>query len=83
MNGRVVLDSNIIMDLFNGEIPKADFKNAVNGKIQIVSVITRIELLTFPEITDELEKQYNSFLSRRFVLLRFSRHGLQTVSIIG
>ena len=67
-SGRVVLDSNIIMDLFNGKLPKTDFENAVRGTVQIVSVMTRIELLSFPEITNELEKQYNLFVSKRFVI---------------
>jgi predicted nucleic acid-binding protein len=68
MNGRVVLDSNIIMDLFNGNLPKADFIRVLSGTVQIVSVMTCIELLSFPEITGELEEQYNLFLSRRLVI---------------
>jgi hypothetical protein len=35
MNGRVVLDSNTIMDLFNGRIPLGAFKEALAGTEQI------------------------------------------------
>jgi predicted nucleic acid-binding protein len=68
MNGRIVLDSNIIMDLFNGKLSKEDFVRVLTNKIQIISVISCIEVMAFPKITGELEKQYDSFLSRRFVI---------------
>jgi predicted nucleic acid-binding protein len=68
MNGKVVLDSNVIMDLFNGKLSKDDFKRALTGTAQIVSVMTCIELLAFPGITEEQEETYNSFLSRRVVI---------------
>jgi predicted nucleic acid-binding protein len=68
MNGNAVIDSNIIMYLFNGQILPDLFRAELSGAVQFVSVITRMELLAFPAITPEQEQQYNSFLSTRFII---------------
>jgi predicted nucleic acid-binding protein len=62
MNGKVVLDTNSIIDLFNDLTPLESFEQAVGGTDQLISVITEIELLSFPRITEEQEAQIKLFL---------------------
>jgi predicted nucleic acid-binding protein len=68
MSGKAVLDSNTIMDLFNGLIPLESFKQALSDTEQIVSVITELELLSFPLITEEHETKINAFLAERKIV---------------
>jgi predicted nucleic acid-binding protein len=65
MNGRVVLDTNSIIDLFNDLTPLESFEQALRGTEQLVSVITEIELLSFPRITKEQETHIKLFLEGR------------------
>jgi hypothetical protein len=51
MSGRVVLDSNVIIDFFNGLIPLESFRQMLLNPEQIISVITELELLSFPRIS--------------------------------
>jgi predicted nucleic acid-binding protein len=55
MSGRVVLDSNVIIDFFNGLIPLESFRQMLLNAEQIISVITELELLSFPHISEEQE----------------------------
>jgi predicted nucleic acid-binding protein len=68
MSGKVVLDSNTIMDVFNGLIPLESFEQALSDTEQIISVITEIELLSFPRITEEQETKITSFLEKRKIV---------------
>jgi predicted nucleic acid-binding protein len=68
MSGKVVLDSNTIMDLFNGVIPLESFKQVLSDTEQIMSVITEIELLSFPLITEEQETKIKAFLAEREIV---------------
>jgi predicted nucleic acid-binding protein len=64
MNGRAVLDTNTIIDVFNGLISLESFEQALGGTKQLVSVITEIELLSFPRITEEQETRIKRFLAK-------------------
>ncbi|MDR0556759.1 MAG: type II toxin-antitoxin system VapC family toxin [Treponema sp.] len=68
MSGKAVLDSNTIMDLFNGVIPLEAFKEALTDMEQIISVITELELLSFPRIGEEQETKIKLFLERREIV---------------
>jgi predicted nucleic acid-binding protein len=65
MNGKVVLDTNSIIDLFNDLTPLESFEQVLRGTEQLISVITEIELLSFPRITEEQETQIKLFLKER------------------
>jgi predicted nucleic acid-binding protein len=68
MSGKAVLDSNTIMDLFNGLIPVESFKQALSDTEQIISVITELELLSFPRISEEQETKIKAFLAEREIV---------------
>ena len=68
MSGKAVLDSNTIMDLFNGVIPLEAFKEALTDTEQLISVITELELLSFPRISEEQEAKIKLFLDRREIV---------------
>jgi hypothetical protein len=63
MSGKAVLDSNTIIDVFNGLIPLEAFEQALPDTEQTISVITEIELLSFPRITEEQEARIKRFLA--------------------
>jgi predicted nucleic acid-binding protein len=63
MSGKAVLDSNTIIDVFNGLISLESFKQALSDTERIISVITEIELLSFPRITEEQETRIKPFLA--------------------
>jgi predicted nucleic acid-binding protein len=63
MNGKVVLDTNAIIDIFTGLTPLQSFKEALKDTEQLVSVITEIELLSFPRITEEQETRIKRLLA--------------------
>jgi hypothetical protein len=54
MNGKAVLDSNTIMDLFNGLIPLESFKQALTGTEQIISVIIEFRRRTNKKLPDSI-----------------------------
>ena len=61
MNGtKLLLDSNIILYLLNGDETLADF---LHEKKLYISIITEIELLSFSEITEKEKKQIELFVS--------------------
>jgi predicted nucleic acid-binding protein len=68
MNGKVVFDSNPVIDLFKGKVDLEQLRYETTGKEQCVSVITRMELLAFPEITPDEEDRINLFLDKREVI---------------
>jgi predicted nucleic acid-binding protein len=68
MSGKAVLDSNTIMDLFNGLIPLESFKQMLTDTEQIISVITELELLSFPRISAEQETKIKLFLEKREIV---------------
>jgi predicted nucleic acid-binding protein len=64
MSGKAVLDTNLIIDIFNGLISLESFEQALPDTEKTVSVITEIELLSFPRITEEQETQIKLFLTK-------------------
>jgi predicted nucleic acid-binding protein len=68
MSGRVVLDSNIIIDFFNGLIPLESLRQTLSNTEQIISVITELELLSFPRISEEQETKIKLFLAKREIV---------------
>ena len=68
MSGKTVLDSNTIMDLFNGFITLEAFKEVLAGTEQMISVITELELLSFPRISEEQKIKIKLFLARREII---------------
>jgi predicted nucleic acid-binding protein len=63
MSGRVVLDSNTIIDVFNSLVPLESLKKALKDTERMISVITEIEILSFPRLTDEQETRIKLFLA--------------------
>lgn len=60
MNGtKLLLDSNIILYLLNGDKTLADF---LNEKELFISIITEMELLSFSEISSKQQKQIQNFI---------------------
>lgn len=60
MNGsRLVLDANIILYLLSGDKTIADF---LQDKQVYLSVVTELELIGYPEITDAESGEINNFL---------------------
>ena len=68
MNGSVVFDTNTVIDLFKGRLDLALFRRETAGKEQFLSSISRIELLSFPEMTADEEKKITAFLSKREII---------------
>ncbi|MDR2630193.1 MAG: type II toxin-antitoxin system VapC family toxin [Spirochaetaceae bacterium] len=68
MSGRILLDSNTVMYLFNSVIPLESFKQAFNGAEQMVSIITELELLSFPRLSEEQETDIRRFLTKRAII---------------
>jgi predicted nucleic acid-binding protein len=65
MSGSAVLDTNAVIDILNGRADRGLLRAETSGKNQIVSVITRMELLSFPGITSDEEGRITAFLSGR------------------
>ena len=68
MNGSVVFDTNTVIDLFKGRLDLVLFRRETAGKEQFLSSISRMELLSFPEITEAEEKKITAFLSKREII---------------
>jgi len=61
MSGKLLLDTNAILGIFKGQPSIAALLEATEKKV-CVSVITRMELLSFHGVTPEQEKQIRDFL---------------------
>ncbi len=60
MNGsRLFLDTNIIVYLLSGDNTLAEF---IHKKTVYVSFVTQLELMSYPDITEEEELRINDFL---------------------
>jgi predicted nucleic acid-binding protein len=69
MNGKYVLDTNIIIYHFRGLSPWTEYINALNQADVCVSVITRMELLAWKEPTPEAERHVLTFLNKLNIAL--------------
>jgi len=67
MNGRLLLDTNVILDFLKG-LPSAVALLRTTEKELCASVITRIELLSFHSITPEEEKHIGVFLDAAYIV---------------
>jgi predicted nucleic acid-binding protein len=63
MNGKFLLDTNIILDYLRGDRNIADFLAEHMEAVLYVSVITRMELLSFHGMTPKEEKHIHDVLS--------------------
>lgn len=61
----ITIDTNIVIKAFNGD---EVCKNIISGKISVVSIITEIELLSWPRLNFEEYNLLNSFLSECFTI---------------
>lgn len=79
MNGtKLLLDSNIILYLLNGDKTLADF---LNKKELFISIITEIELLSFREISLHEQKQIQNFIDECKVVNIESEIKLETIRL--
>ena len=62
---RIVLDTNILIYLFNGDKALAE---SLHLKELYVSVITEMELLSFPDLIESERVQIKSFLSEATIV---------------
>ena len=68
MSGNVVFDTNTVIELFKGRLDLGLFRRETAEKEQYLSSITRMELLSFPEITEDEENRITIFLSKREII---------------
>ena len=59
------IDTNIIIRAFKGDNICI---NIINGKIPVISVITEIELLSWPQLTEPDYNRLSSFVNECFVI---------------
>ena len=65
---KLVFDTSVILNFFDNEPEIPDLDSLMLEFDCFVSIITRMELLKFPEITDEEEIRINEFLATLSVL---------------
>src|SRR5438309_909237 len=66
MNGdNIVADTSLLINFFNGE---ASTRKFIEGRMLFVSVITEIEVLSFPKLTLADKKLIKSFLSECLII---------------
>ena len=69
MSGKLLLDTNVILGLFKGQPSIAALLDAAETDVLYASVITRMELLSFPGITPEEEKHIRNFLDEEVSII--------------
>jgi len=66
MNGdRIVVDTSLIINLFNGV---DQVRELITGRNLLVSIISEIEVLSFPNITPNDSQLLKSFLSECYII---------------
>ena len=61
----IAIDTNVIIRAFNGDIA---CNRIVQNKVSLVSIITEIELLSWPQLTSENYKVLQQFLQECFIV---------------
>jgi predicted nucleic acid-binding protein len=61
----IVVDTSLIINLFNGV---SEVQELITGRSLFVSIITEIEVLSFPNITPEDSKLLKDFLSECYII---------------
>lgn len=74
----IAIDTNIVIRAFAGD---ETCKNIINGTIPIVSIITEIELLSWPQLDPEEYGALSSFLSECFIINLSSEIRNKTITI--
>jgi predicted nucleic acid-binding protein len=59
---RFVLDTTIALDVLNGRPSSKPIKATLEKAKVYVSIVTRIEMLSFPNVTPEIERRIKDFL---------------------
>jgi hypothetical protein len=62
MSGKIVFDTCAILDFVNKKAGALDLDALFSGESRFISIITKLELLKFPDITPEEEKRILVFL---------------------
>ncbi|MGY3211221.1 type II toxin-antitoxin system VapC family toxin [Mucilaginibacter sp. HD30] len=62
---RIVIDTSLIINLFNGA---TEVQELIVGRILFVSVISEIEVLSFPQLADNEIGLLKSFLSECYIV---------------
>ena len=66
MNGdRIVVDTSLIINLFNGV---AEVQELIAGRTLLVSIISEIEVLSFPNLSTKDSSLLKSFLSECYII---------------
>lgn len=81
MNGSFVLDTNTVIYHLRGLKPWTDFINTLPPARVFVSVITRMELLAWKNLTLEGERQVRSFLDMLNIVLLSSAIETEAISL--
>lgn len=68
MNGRVVLDTNIIIDLMDGDPVIGDLVASLDSCEIYTSVISRMEILSYPNIRDDEAELLKEFLAKIMIV---------------
>ena len=68
MNGKFVIDTNVIIDYLNGQEDLRPLSKQIASGIGFVSVITRMELFSFPSLTPDGESGLKRFLADLIVV---------------
>lgn len=68
MSGKILLDTNVVIDFLNGHPGLKDLSERLGEVEYFASVITRMELLSFGRLTAEAEKMLNNFLTNLMVI---------------
>ena len=61
----IVVDTSLIINLFNGS---AEVQRLITGRTLFVSVISEIEVLSFPQLTDNDRSLIKDFLSECYIV---------------
>jgi predicted nucleic acid-binding protein len=64
MIATITIDTNIVIKLLNGD---ETCKNIIRSKVPLVSIISEIELLSWPQLNSEEYELITSFLSECFI----------------
>jgi len=68
MSGKIVFDTCAILDFVNKKAGALDLDALFAGESRFISIITKLELLKFPDITPDEEKRILAFLPDIIVL---------------
>lgn len=68
MNGKYLLDTNVIIDYLQGVENQVRFVDGLKYAVRLVSLITRMELLSYPGLSENAERKIEQFLSDAVVI---------------